>query len=209
MQRFSAQHPMSSRLRRMAALGTALVHLLEGRVEPGLQMARDIAADAALPEFDMEAATNVLSLWSRLQPHGISEPDYRSLVQQLARRFAVSKVATEVLVAAVRREEEASRWVREAYSEVMLLAEQAMNHAVQGQPKAAVETLLHHGQNTGNAKLIEMAGLVAQRHRERIDDVDRLIGSAGTLAHRYCMPATHIAGVRRSNRSAGGLVLRR
>lgn len=60
-----------------------------------------------------------------------------------------------------------------------------------------------------NAKLIELAGAVAQRHRERMVDVDALMTTAATLAHRYCAPATHIAGVRRSNRSAGGLVLRR
>jgi hypothetical protein len=72
-----------------------------------------------------------------------------------------------------------------------------------------VETLLEHGQQTGNAKLIEMAGLVANRHRERIEGVDALSSSAATLAHRYCAPSTHIAGVRRSNRSAGGMVLRK
>jgi hypothetical protein len=91
----------------------------------------------------------------------------------------------------------------------MQLAEEAMNHAVRGQPRAAVESLLFHGQNTGNAKLIEMAGAVARRHQERIENVQTLLSSAGTLAHRFCAPSTHIAGVRRSNRSAGGLVLRR
>ena len=69
--------------------------------------------------------------------------------------------------------------------------------------------LLNRGAETGNAKLIEMAGLVARRHADRIDDAQTLIGSATAMAERYCAPATHIAGVRRSNRSAGGLVLRR
>jgi hypothetical protein len=132
-----------------------------------------------------------------------------SVVQRVAKRFSVSKAATEVLVAAVRRTPQAAEWVREAHTEVMQLAEAAMNHAIRGQPRAAVESLLLHGQNTGNAKLIEMAGAVARRHQERIEQFETLIQSADKLSHRYCAPSTHIAGVRRSNRSAGGLVLRR
>ena len=84
-----------------------------------------------------------------------------------------------------------------------------VHRALSGDPKAAVETLLRHGQDTGNAKLIEMAGLVARRHQERIENVAALLDSATALAHRYCGIGSHIAGVRRSNRSAGGLVLRR
>ena len=91
----------------------------------------------------------------------------------------------------------------------MKLAQDSMNHAVKGEPKAAVENLIQYGQDTGNAKLIEMAGLVAKRHRDHIAGADDLIASANRLSHRYCMPSSHIAGVRRSNRSAGGLVLRR
>jgi hypothetical protein len=168
-----------------------------------------MAADAARPDFDMEAATNTLSLWVRLDAIKVGRDAYAAVVRQIARRFSVSKLSTEILMAALRGDEEAMGWVRETHAEVMQLAEGAMNHALRGQPQTAVKTLLEHGQSTGNAKLIEMAGLVAHRHRERIDDVDGLLRTAGTLTHRYCMPSTHIAGVRRSNRSAGGLVLRR
>jgi hypothetical protein len=50
---------------------------------------------------------------------------------------------------------------------------------------------------------------VARRHQERIEGVQTLLDTAASLAHRYCSPSTHIAGVRRSNRSAGGMVMRR
>ncbi len=76
-------------------------------------------------------------------------------------------------------------------------------------PRMAVESLLERGQVTGNAKLIEMAGLVARRHQEKIENVEGLLSTADSLAHRYCTPSSHIAGVRRTNRSAGGLVIRR
>jgi CheY-like chemotaxis protein len=207
--RFSQNYPQSVRLRRMAGLGEALMQIHEGKSKQGLALLRAGLEEWSRPDFDMEAATNTLSVWSRMGIHGVEEAEYQDIVRRLARRFSVSKAATEVLVAAVQQREPATGWIRETHGEVMHLAERAMNHAVQGQPRAAVQTLLKHGQDTGNAKLIEMAGLVAQRHKERIDGVDELLKTAGALAHRYCAPTTHIAGVRRSNRSAGGMVLKR
>jgi hypothetical protein len=209
LNQFAHRHPQSVRLRRMAQIGAILSGLHEGKTAHNVLQARDLLSEVNQPDFDMEAATNMLSLWSRLDRFGVEDPEYSTVVRRIARRFSVSKATTEVLVAAVRRAEAPSAWIREAQAEVMKLAEDAMNHAVAGQPRAAVETLLVHGKNTGNAKLIEMAGLVARRHQERIDQVEPLLASADALAHRYCAPATHIAGVRRSNRSAGGLVLRR
>jgi CheY-like chemotaxis protein len=209
LKRFSDTYPQSVRLRRMSEIGEILVTLNEGQTAVGVLRARELVDDVTRPDFDMEAGTNMLSLWARLEPHGVLDPEYSTIVQRVAKRFSVSKASNEVLTAAVRRTPQAAAWVREAHGEIMQLAEKAMNHTVRGEPKAAVETLLLHGQNTGNAKLIEMAGAVARRHSERIDTVTALLESADTLAHRYCSPSTHIAGVRRSNRSAGGLVIRR
>lgn len=209
LQKFSNAYGQSVRLRRMADLGNTLTTLLAGDSAAGLARARAMLADINEPDFDMEAGTNTLSLWSRLGAHGVDMAEYAEVVRRVTLRFAVSKAATEVLIAAARHHEVASGWVRQTHAEVMQLAQEAMTHAIAGKPREAVETLLQHGQDTGNAKLIEMAGLVARRHQERIMSVDALLASADKLAHRYCMPSTHIAGVRRSNRSAGGMVLRR
>jgi len=209
LMRFSEQYPQSVRLRRMAELGTVLATLIGGQPDKAMNLARRQAGEHQRPDFDMEAATNTLSLWSRLAPLGLVQDAYEELVRCLARRFCVSKAATEVLCAAVQHEPHSEQWIREAHAEVMRVAEQSMNHALGGHPGSAVQALLDRGGSTGNAKLIELASAVAQRHRERIADVDALMKTAATLAHRYCAPATHIAGVRRSNRSAGGLVLRR
>jgi CheY-like chemotaxis protein len=209
MLRFQGNYPQSLRLRRMATLATILTDLHDGRVAHGVMRSRELVKDIPLADFDVEGATNLLSLWSRLDRFGVPAAEYEDVVRKVARRFSVSKTATEVLVAAVRRQEAATTWIRETQAEILHLAENAMNHAVRGEPKAAVETLLQHGQENGNAKLIEMAGLVARRHKERILNADDLILAADKLAHRFCHTGTHIAGVRRSNRSAGGLVLRR
>ncbi len=209
MTRFAGRYPQSLRLRRMAQLGHMLTQLLGGAPELALAQARSLLDDVARPDFDIEAATNLLSLLTRLASHGMDSAELRAAVERLGRRFAVSKAATEVLAAALRQHEQAPDWVRHSHAQVMQLAEAAMQHAVRGEPQAAVASLLDHGSETGNAKLIEMAGLVARRHQDRISALPTLLERANTLAHRYCQPMSHIAGVRRSNRSPGGMVLRR
>lgn len=206
---FSDRYPQSVRLKRMEQFGDVLVRLNRGRIEEAVTLLRRETDSLQRPDFDMEAATNAISVWTRLVRFGLGTNEIDEVVAQLARRFAVSRTTCEVLVAASRAHPEAATRIRDAYGQVMQVAEQAMNLSLQGQPKAAVEALLHHGGHSGNAKLIEMAGLVAKRHQERIADVQGLLDNAAQLAHRYCLPATHIAGVRRSNRSAGGMVLRR
>lgn len=208
MQRFAAAHPQSLRLRRMATLGEALVCLLAGPAAQGLARARAMTEEIAHAGFDMEAATNVLSLWVRLGPFGVPQEEIREVVQRITRRFAVSRLATEILVAAARHDAEAVRWVHEAQATLLQCAESAMEGAVAGEPRAAVEGLLQRGQESGNAKLIEMAALVAKRHRDHIEGVDSLIETAAELARHYCVPITHIAGMRRSHRPPGGLLLR-
>jgi len=208
LRRFSETYRHSLRLRRMAQLGEMLMLLHERKASAAIERAREAFKEMQAPEFEMEAATNTLSLWSRLLRFGVDEAEFKSVVVALTRRFSVSKATMEVLAASVRSHEAAPSWVRESHADVMKLAEQAMNHAVAGQPRDAVTTLLSHGEETGNAKLIEMAGLVAQRHRDRIDGIEAILDRASNLSKRFCSPTSHIAGVRRSNRSAGGMVLR-
>ena len=77
-----------------------------------------------------------------------------------------------------------------------------------GQAPAAVQMLLQQSEQTHNAKLIDMAGAVARRHAEHVPDVDAVQQRVKAMQDAYCAPLTHIAGVRRSARMPGSLVLR-
>jgi CheY-like chemotaxis protein len=207
--RFSSRNPESVRLERMEQLGEVLVRLHRGRLQEGLTLLRCESKDLLEPAFDMESATNVVSVWTRLQRLGVGTDEIESVIGRIAQRFAVSHATCEVLVAAARHHPASAAIIRDAYAQVMQVAESAMNLSLRGQPTRAVQTLLQQGGSTGNSKLIEMAGLVAKRHQERIDGVRELMAAQSDLARRYCAIATHIAGVRRSKRSSGGMVLRR
>ena len=206
---FSDRYAQSVRLRRMARIGRILVQLLARQTSTAIDESRNMLVELKQPDFDMEAATNTLSLWARLRQHGITAEEHESVVQPIAMRFAISKASIEVLAATSRLTPDAEGWIRQAHTDVMQASQHAMNLALSGKATVAVQTLLEKGEASGNAKFIELAGAVANRHRERIDGVDALVAKVDTLTRRYCHPATHIAGVRRSSRSAGGLVIRR
>jgi hypothetical protein len=113
-----------------------------------------------------------------------------------------------MLVAAAQGLEPAAGLIRENHTTISATAEKAMGHAVNGAPTEAVRLLLAQGAQTRNAKLIELAGLVAQRHQEKIPDVEALTAAAKDLQQRYCNHGAHLIGARQGGRSAGGLRLR-
>jgi hypothetical protein len=88
------------------------------------------------------------------------------------------------------------------------LAEQAMDRSLKGEAEAAVRLLLRAGSEALNAKLLELAGLIARRHREQLPEADAWCAQAAALMSRSCKTVTHIAGIQRSGRSPGGLQLR-
>jgi hypothetical protein len=136
------------------------------------------------------------------------QPAPSSLVRRIGLRFCVSKSLTEVLLASAQRRDPAADTLRACDREVSTLAQQAMAFSLQGQPRQAVQALLQQGLITRNAKLIEMAALVARRHQDAIADCATLLDDAQALQTRFCQPITHIAGIRRTGRSPGGLMLR-
>src|SRR5439155_812557 len=119
-----------------------------------------------------------------------------------------SRASTEMLLAAAQGTEPSATIIREAHTSISAIAEKAMGRAVSGAPAEAVQMLLDEGAGTRNAKLIELAGLVAQRHQEKIDDVESLTAAARELMQRYCSKGAQLMGARSGGRAAGGMRLR-
>lgn len=208
IKRFVERHPESKRLQRLELAASALRLLMTRNVDEALAVARNMADAAATDAFDVEASNIVLALWTRLPEKDVPAGELDALARNIAMRFCVSKAVTEVLVAASQRREPLLTTIRACHAEITAIAEEAMAHSVRGRPRSAVESLLKRGTDTRNAKLIEMATLVARRHGDTIEDRDDLLAEAATLQRRFCQPITHLAGVRRTGRSPGGLVLR-
>lgn len=200
--------PDCPRLRRFDAVIVAIRHMHDKKVADAMRSVRALTEEVDDAGMDMEAACNVVALWARLNSQEIQLDEMPSQVTRIARRFCVSRASTDMLTAAAQGTEPSAGIIRDAHAGISSTAEKAMGHALNGAPADAVKMLLAHGEQTRNAKLIELAGLVAQRHQEKIEDVGALSAQAQALAQRYCMKGAQLIGTKQGGRSAGGLRLR-
>src|SRR5690606_19486213 len=161
------------------------------------------------PEFDFEAASNLLGLMTRLAMRSIQLYEVDAAVEAMGLRFCTSRALTELLgCAAVGRPEFLTR-VRTTDTNILKLTEQAMSLSLKGDPESAVRSLLGEGERTINAKLIESAHLVLQRYHDQIENREALLLRAQALRERYRTTDIH-AGLgeqAHTGRAAGGLSL--
>jgi hypothetical protein len=82
-----------------------------------------------------------------------------------------------------------------------------MSLSMGGNPRAAVEDLLQHGEATLNAKLIETAHLVLNRYADKIADAGALNLAVQALRTRFSTVNAK-PSLGEQKRQAGGLTLR-
>ncbi|MBL8305113.1 MAG: response regulator [Rubrivivax sp.] len=208
LRQFRERYPESKRLRRFERTSNVLHGLLAGRADAALAELRDLSTQTIDDDFDLEAANMLIAAWSRV-PEGLRQAgEFEAVLERVALRYCTSRAITEVLAAAARRGEAAQAVIRAAQARLSSLGERAMDLALKGDPGTGVRELLAAGEQTANAKLLEMAGAIARRHEALIPDAAALCGRAAARLKRSCQAVNHIAGIQRSGRSPGGLQLR-
>jgi Tfp pilus assembly protein PilF len=206
--RFAEMHPQSHRLRRFKSIAEVLVEIAQGRTKQGFRMVREVYADVLRPAFDLEAAMNVLSLLTRVLQVGFPQDEFEAIGRKIARRFAVSRASNQVMLTAAMYRSDVEQWLNEALNDTTRAAENAVDLSLKEDFNGAVDALLKYGKQTCNARVIDLAGSLLKRHRDKIEGVKAMIDTQGVLARRYCVPSTHIAGIRRSGRASGGMVIK-
>jgi CheY-like chemotaxis protein len=208
LRRYSERFPNSVRLRRFQVASDVLGKLLGLQQSAALQSLETLASDVSQGDFDLEAANVLLALWSRIPVTARPAATHEALIERIGMRFCVSKSMVEVLTAAAQRAEPAVGLIRRCQARVSTVTERAMELALKGQQGDAARLLLQTGEETLNAKLLEMAAALAKRHQANIPDAEALIERSAAIL-RSCLTSTsHIAGIQRSGRSPGGLQVR-
>lgn len=197
----------SRRLRRFAALTDTLNLMANRQLARVLEELRTMAQETKRPDFDIEAALNLVTLLSELAAAELQLDQANEWIDTLALRFCVSKSLSELLSKAAGVYPPYAERVRAAHTKVLSLAESAMNHSLNGEPRAAVKALLAHGGQTLNTKLIDMARMVLQRHAEKIEDAVELKAMADELFGKYSSSTLPGMGGG-AGRQSGGLALR-
>ena len=208
LRRHRARQPESARLTCFEKAADALTGLMSTQPEATLPLLREFVAAAGRDDFDLEAANIALSLWQRVPANMRPAADHEALIERIALRFCTSKAVGELLCAAARRADNAVAMIRRCQAQLLATTEKAMERALKGEPAQAVQMLVEEGERTLNAKLLEMAVLLARKHAAALPEGEALAARAGDLMRRTVQSGGHIAGIQRSGRSPGGLQLR-
>jgi CheY-like chemotaxis protein len=192
MKRVLREAPNSARLNRFAAVVDCLYFLATRRVPEAVMQIRQMLGSVMEPQFDFEAACNLLMLVTRLYAEETRLDDLDHPVHLLARRFAVSKTTCEMMVSAARHVEEFAGPIRLGYAHVSTLAESAVSLSVAGRPHEAVTELLTQTEQTHNSKLLDLAAHTLQRHRAAVPDAQQLQDRIDALRNRYHSYGTQV-----------------
>jgi len=185
MRRVQREVPNSARLQRFADVVDCLHHLACRKVPDAVMQIKRMLNQVTEPQFDFEAACNLLMLVTRLYAEEVKLDDIHHPMNQLALRFAVSKTTCEMLASAARHEEELVGPIRLGYTHICTIAEAAVSQSVAGNPAGAVQELLIHSTQTLNSKLLDLAAHTLDRHRAAISDVSDLQQRIEALRNRY------------------------
>jgi len=215
---YARRHNGSVRLARLSAAGETLLQIRRGESEAARDRLVTQGAARLDEGFDAEAAQLLLALWARLQP-ALAECDERDrFIRDVALRFCTSRSAAEVLIVAAGHDKKAARIIRQALAAVNTAAENALQQALEGgsdrdgenSAAMAAEQLLATARQTRNSRLIAMVPGLAEECKVAmgVDKAQAITDEARDLMSRYRSTSIHIAGILRSGRSPGGLVIR-
>lgn len=175
----------SPRLRRFETVIRLLSQMQAHQLAEAVNLARDLMDEIGEPNFEFEAACNLLAALGRMARTELRLDTLDEQVLKLARRFTVSRTTTELLVRASCGQASFENLIRSSYADVAALAEQAVSRTIAGAPGEAVQMLLASADTTLNAKLIDLALHTIERHRDNIADVSGLEQRARLLHARY------------------------
>lgn len=180
--------PPSKRLQRFERCFATLTALLDRQLPQAQALTMELGGQVEQGDFDLEGATLLVALWTRLLRQGVPWDVARPAIETLGLRYCTSKASTEVLVASTEGHEQAGPLLRECHHRIFGIAETAVRHSIRGNAAVAVELLLRQGESSRNAKLIDMAALVLKRHAAKLEDPAHYEEQVRQLQERYVIP---------------------
>lgn len=195
-----------ARMQRFEQVLRILKALYGRQLADALALTRDLSTQAERPDFDLESATLLVAVLVRLHAQDIQLEEMDATITRLGLRYCVSKSSTELMVAMTEANEAAATELRDCHARIFGVAETAMRYSMRHEARMGVALLIEQGEQTRNAKLIDMASLVLQRHAEKVGDAAELAQRIEELQARWVRPlGTALA---RNQRAVGGLALR-
>ena len=205
--RLMERNPDNARQRRLSEIVVALNLIQQHQFAQSVDAVRAMAKTVNSPEFDFESASNLLALMAQLANKAIQLNEVESVVDTLGLRFCSNRSLTELLAASAQAHPPYAERMRASQALVLEYAETAMSLSMSGDPGAAVRNLLLHGKATLNARLLDNAFQLLQKHHAKIKDADALSAEVAEI-RANCGVGNVKASLGEQKRQAGGLALR-
>ena len=192
---------------RLAKVVETLSLLHHHKIAQALESVRAMIKDIRQPDFDFEAASNLVALLSQLAKRAIQLEEVYPVIDQLGLRFCSSRAMSELLAGAGKAHPEYADHIRTCSAKVLKYAEYAMSLSLKGDPAGAVKELVQRGEETLNTKLVDSALSVLERYHAKIGDTTALQAQVQDLRGRCASSKARVA-LGEGQRKAGALTLR-
>ena len=202
------QNLKNKRMQSFAGILSALKCVLERTPAAGVRSVSELASEIKMEHFDFECASNFISLISRLKNTDMLLPEADNWIKKISDRFCTSKFSVEMLCKSSIKYEAYYSIIKSSYADIANMAETAMAHSAAGSPTEAVKLLMIYGKETLNSKLIDLAGMVLNKHETNIQNSEFLNQIISDLKTKFCKKANYVSLGGKVGRVAGGLNLR-
>lgn len=205
--RLLERNPDNARQQRLAAVVAVLNQLAHQQFAPAEQAVRAMAATVSQSDFDFESASNLLALLCQLAHKAIGLHTFEGVVETIGMRFCSNRSLAELLAASTASYPPYAERVRSCQDRVLEVAEAAVTQSMNGEPTAAIQALIAKGQATQNARLIENAIQLLQKHATKVQGAEVLALQLHALRQR-CGAGNVKASLGQHGRQAGSLAIR-
>ena len=196
------------RLTRLRDTVDAILATFDDDKQVLVRFVEEAAQQAQSSKFDVESASNFLSLLAVAQAKGVRFSfDAHGVVDRLGLRFCTKKVTVDLLAGACHPSAEYAKSIHECFGKVLKIGELAMKASLNGSPGDAVKQLITEGEATMNAKLLDMAHLVLQRYGAEIE-LAKELGAEVDLLRKTFGSLQIPSEVSEALRAPGGISLR-
>ena len=205
--RLLERNPGSARHQRGVTMIDAMLALLKNERPSLLALVRELGGITKNPEFDFEAASNLIGLMTRLAKRDVRVDQADARIETMAMRFCTSRPLTEMLAGAANGHSSYTDRIRDAGQQIQKIAQSAVTLGLMGDPAMAVRQLIIEGQTTLNSKLIEAAHQVLERYRSKINEADQMAEVVQELRQQFGSQAGQGNSSVAAKRKSGGLKL--
>jgi tetratricopeptide (TPR) repeat protein len=202
------RHGDSLRIRRFARVAATLHSIAQRKFSDAVDAVRDMAQEITQPDFDFEAACNLVALIATLATTSIALDEAQGWIQKIGMRYAHTRALTQLLASACAAHAGFADQLRACLPVINQLAEQAVAQSLKGDAAASVTMLLERAQESRNSKLLELAQQLLTRHGASIADAALLQVRIDALRPQcgHAQPRALLGG--EGERAPGGLSLR-